>query len=55
MTYFKDHYIMTEDAYPYKGKKGKCEYDESKATNIEVTKVYGGGKDRPSRIKAALA
>ena len=36
MNYFKKNYIMTEEAYPYKGKDGKCKYDASKATKVET-------------------
>ena len=55
MTYFKKHYMMTEEAYPYVGKNEKCKYDANKATKVETKAVYSGGKDRPDRMKAALA
>ena len=55
MKYFKDHFIMTEDAYPYKGKNEKCKYNKDKATNIQVASVHKGGFDRPDQMKAALA
>ena len=44
--YFKKHYIMTEDAYPYKAKDQKCKYEKKKATNVETKSVHKvNGKD----------
>ena len=37
--YLETHYAETEDAYPYKfgTDRQDCQYDESKATNVETT------------------
>ena len=40
MNYLKDDFIMTEEAYPYKGKDQKCKYNEEKATNINTQSVH---------------
>ena len=55
MSFFEKHYIMTEKAYPYTGKDGKCKYDADKATKIKTTSTHGGGRDRPNSMKAALS
>ena len=55
MKFFKDHFIMTEKAYPYMGVDQKCMYDESKATDIQTEEVYTVMATHPNQMKAALA
>ena len=46
---------MTEEAYPYTGKNGRCKYDAKKATKIKTKTTHMGGRDRPDKMKAALS
>ena len=56
MNYLKDDFIMTEEAYPYKGKDQKCKYNEEKATNINTQSVHKvKAKGHPDQMKAALS
>ena len=55
MKYLKKHFIMTENAYPYKAKNKKCKYDKDEATNIKTESIHKvKAKSDPDSMKAAL-
>ena len=44
-----------ESVYPYTAKNGKCAYDESSATAVEVSQYTTVTKDNVDQMKAAVA
>lgn len=47
---------MTETEYPYKGRQGKCNYDEKKAmTDVKVKKYTSVRKLSVNALQEALA
>lgn len=51
--YLKDHYIETEDSYPYTGYDIKCNYDQSKGVT-EVPEAISVAKET-KQLQAAVA
>jgi KDEL-tailed cysteine endopeptidase len=52
--YYKDHYAMSEAAYPYTAKDGTCQYSSSNNTGVKTTGWVAVTSDSPDAMKAAL-
>lgn len=53
--YLKKHQIMEEDVYPYTAVQGDCQYDASKATDINVESFTAVTPQDVDALKDALA
>jgi C1A family cysteine protease len=52
--YYETNDAMLESTYPYTARKGACQYDASKATNVEVSKYLDVASENVSQLKAAV-